>query len=106
MYWNQSLALWIDLRKFKVYLHIDFHNWDGTHLKSILIADKEPIFLQAKPWISGYDKSIFMVHIHYWRSPLRQFARARTIDEYNVTMPVSRIRMTSQINCDDVTVLI
>ena len=64
------------------------------------------IFLHAKPWIPGGEKSIFTVVIHQWRSPLRQFARARTIDEYDVTMPVPRIRMTSQINCDDVTMLI
>ena len=36
---------------------------------------------------------------------LRPFARARTIDEYGVTMPVSYIRVTSQINCGDVTIL-
>ena len=32
----------------------------------------------------------------------RQFARARTIDEYDVTMLV---RVKSQINCDDATML-
>ena len=30
------------------------------------------------------------------REHLRQFARTRTIDEYDVTMPVSRVCMTSQ----------
>ena len=30
---------------------------------------------------------------------------SRTIDEYDVTMPVPRVRMTSQINCDDVIML-
>ena len=33
------------------------------------------------------------------------FARAKTIDEYDVTMLVPRYRVTSQINCDDVTML-
>ena len=50
-------------------------------------------------------RSIFAAVIHQWRSPLRQFARARTIDEYDVTMPVAYIRVTSQINCGDVTIL-
>ena len=45
-------------------------------------------FLHAKPWIPGGEKAIFTAVIHWWRSPLRQLARARTIDEYNVTMPV------------------
>ena len=39
------------------------------------------------------------------RSPLRQFVHARTINEYDVTMLVSYIRVTSQINCGDVTIL-
>ena len=39
------------------------------------------------------------------RSPLHQFGHARTIDEYDVTMLVPRIRVTSQINCGDVTML-
>ena len=36
---------------------------------------------------------------------LRQFARERTIDEYDVTMLVSRVRVISQINRDDVTMV-
>ena len=36
---------------------------------------------------------------------MRQFARAWTIDEYDVTMPVSYIRVTSQINCGDIAIL-
>ena len=36
----------------------------------------------------GGEKLIFMVVIHLWRSPLHQFVHARTIDEYDVTMPV------------------
>ena len=54
---------------------------------------------------------LFNIHViceqyeHFWRSPLRQFARAGTIDEYDVTMLVSYIRVTSQINCGDVTIL-
>ena len=66
---------------------------------------KEISFLHAKPWIPGGDISIFTAVIHWWRSPLHQFARARTIDEYDITMPVSYIRVTSQINCGDVTIL-
>ena len=42
-------------------------------------------------------KSIFTDVIHQWRSPMRQFARARTIGEYDVTMPVPRVRATSHI---------
>ena len=63
-------------------------------------------FLHVKPGgLPGGEISIFMAVIQEWRSPLRQFARARTIDEYDVTMPVSYIRMTSQTNCGDVTIL-
>ena len=36
---------------------------------------------------------------------MRQFARARIIDEYDVTMTVPHGRVTSQFNCDDVTML-
>ena len=36
---------------------------------------------------------------------LRQIARARTIDEYDVEMLVPHVRETSQINCGDVTML-
>ena len=60
-------------------------------------------FLHARPWIPGDEKSIFTVVIHYWRSPLRQFARARTIGEYDITMLVYPVRVSSQINCSDVT---
>ena len=51
-------------------------------------------------------KSIFMTVIHLWRSPFRQFALARTIDKYDITMPAPHVRVTSQINCGDVTMLI
>ena len=67
---------------------------------------EDTYFLHAKPWIPGGEKSIFTVVIHQWRSPLYQFACARTIDEYYVTMPVTCVRMMSQINCSDVTMLI
>ena len=36
---------------------------------------------------------------------LGQFAHARTIGVYDVTMPVTSVRVTSQINCSDVTML-
>ena len=62
-------------------------------------------FLHARPRIPGDEIAIFTAVIHWWRSPLHQFARARTIDEYDVTMLVSYIRVTSQINCGDVTIL-
>ena len=67
--------------------------------------DNDSNVLHAKPWIPGGEKSIFTVFIHYLRSSLRQFARARTIDEYDVKIQVSHVRVTSQINCDDVTML-
>ena len=47
----------------------------------------------------------FKVVINLWRSPVRQFARARIIDEYDVKMPVPHVRVTSLINCGDVTML-
>ena len=62
-------------------------------------------FLHAKPWILGGEISIFTAVIHQWRSPLRQFARAMTIDKYDVTIPAFRVFMTSQISCGDVTML-
>ena len=60
-------------------------------------------FLHAKPWIPGGRISLFMVVIHWWRSIWRQFAHARTIDKYDVIIPVPCIHVTSQINCGDVT---
>ena len=53
----------------------------------------------------GGEKSIFSAVIHWWRLPLRQLARARTINEYDATMPVSYIRVTSQITCGDVKII-
>ena len=41
----------------------------------------------------------------YAYTALRQFAHGRTIDEYDVTIVVSYIRVTSQINDGDVTIL-
>ena len=67
--------------------------------------DYKNIFLHAKSWIPGGKKSIFAAVIHWWRSPLCQFARVGTIDEFDVTMPLNNIRVTSQINCGDVTIL-
>ena len=61
------------------------------------------MLLHSKPWIPGDEKSIFTVVIPNRRSPLRQFARVRIIDEYDIIMPVPRVRVTSQINCGDVT---
>ena len=54
------------------------------------------IFLHVKPWILGCAKSIFMEVINKWRSSLYKSACARIIDEYDVTMPVPRVRVTSQ----------
>ena len=64
------------------------------------------IFLHAKPWIPGGENLVFTVVIHYLRSLLRQFAHARTIDKYDVTIPVPHVHVMSQINCGDVTMLI
>ena len=48
------------------------------------ICCKKKALLHAKLWIPGGEKSIFTVVIHSWRSPSRQFALERTIDEYTV----------------------
>ena len=40
----------------------------------------ETFFFHAKPWIPGGEKLIYTAVIHWLRSPLHQFARARTID--------------------------
>ena len=50
-------------------------------------------FFHTKP---GGEKSIFAFVIHWWRSTFRQFARARTIEKYDVTISVPRVRP-----CDD-----
>ena len=76
-----------------------------VHFSHAWFCTWETSFLHAKPWIPGGEILIFTAVIHQWRSPLRQFARARTINEYDVTMPVSYICVTSQINCGDVTIL-
>ena len=68
-------------------------------------SDLKIDFLHARPRIPDDEITIFTVIIHWWRSHLRQFARARTIDEYDVTVLVSYIRVMSQINCSDVTIL-
>ena len=50
----------------------------------------------------SHEKFISTVVFHLWRLPLRQFACARKLSEYDVTIPVSYVRVTSQINCGDV----
>ena len=59
-------------------------------------------FFHTKPWIRDGVKSIFTIVIHKWRAT---FARAITIDEYDVTIPMPRFRVTSQINWGDDTML-
>ena len=54
-------------------------------------------FLHATPWIPVVEKSI--------HSALRQFEGARTVDEYDVIIPVFLIHVTLQVNCGDVTML-
>ena len=74
-------------------------------MKATLHLMWDEYFLHTKPWIPGGEKSIFTAVIHQWRSLLRQFARAATIGEYDVTMPVRYVRVTSQINRGDLTIL-
>ena len=87
-------------------MNIDGH--DGIpfvrHTEFILNCydDDDPYFLHARPWIPGDEIAIFTAVIHEWRSSLRQFARAI---EYDVTMLVTYIRVTSRIYCGDVTIL-
>ena len=66
---------------------------------------QENKFFHTKPWILGSEKSIFTVVIHWRRLPLCQFACARRIDEYDLTMPVPHIQLMSQINRGDITML-
>ena len=102
------------------HFHSRICNWNGGHfvrgrwVKSLFCKMQSGTVItlyniiysyQAKPWIPGGKKSVFTVVIHVWRSPLRQFARARTMDEYDVTMQVLHVRLTPEINCGDVTML-
>ena len=65
----------------------------------------EDTFLHAMLWIPAGEKSILTVVILWQRSPLHRFVHARTINEYDVTMPVPHICVMLQINCDDITML-
>ena len=61
------------------------------------------IFLHAKPWIPGGEKSISrLLFTGEDRLCANLQERARTINEYDVTMLV---RVTSQMNCGGVTML-
>ena len=71
-----------------------------VHLNGYMHAQNKYDFIFVH---TGGEWPIFTVDIHWWISPLHQFARARTIDEYAVTMPVRRVCVTSQINCGYVT---
>ena len=71
--------------------------WSNTNVNSI--------FLHTTPWIPGGGKSIFIVVIEYWISTLHQFACARIINKYDITIPVCLVCVTSQVNCGDVTML-
>ena len=53
---------------------------DGRHKKPFM---QNVAFLHAKLWIPGGYKSIFTVVIPWLISSLRQFARARTIEEFD-----------------------
>ena len=59
-------------------------------------------FLYATSWILSDRKSIVMVIIYLWRSTLRQFVCARTINEHDVTITAPCLRVTSQVKCGDV----
>ena len=96
--WYGYFKIWPWTYKIKAYLPIS--NLRNVQKKINLI---DLFFLHTKLWILGGKKSIFTAVIHLWRSPFPQFARARTIDEYDVTMPAPRVHVTSQINCGDVT---
>ena len=50
--------------------------------------------------INKYSRLLFTSEDRLWAN--LRVPRARTIDEYDVTMPVSYIRRTSEINCSDV----
>ena len=63
------------------------------------------VFIHIYDYVTFHIRAIFAAVIHWWRSPLDQFARAMTTDEYDGTIPVSHVRVMSQINCDDATML-
>ena len=79
--------------------------FSAVKLPASLLLTNDYIFLHAKKWKQGGQKLIFTIVIHLWISPLRQFVRAGTIDEYDVAMLVPHVRLTSHINCGDVTIL-
>ena len=86
------------------------HFWNPIYLKKNTLEDfrrsqSYGIFLHIKSWVPGGENSISTVVMQKWRSPLRQFARAMTMDEYDVAMPVPHVRVMSHINCGDVTIL-
>ena len=62
-------------------------SWSWDHLS-----------LYANPGILGGVRSKFTIIIHYWISPLCQFAHARKLKECDVTMLVPHIGVMSQID--------
>ena len=95
-YWNilsRKCKFCLDLNIWRLAVWLVFVCFDFTH---------------AKPRILSGDKSIFMVVIYQWRSPLCQSAHARTINEYDFTMPVPHVHvmlghMAIIFTCDLVT---
>ena len=79
------------------------HNLFVQHANPI-VAVKTLIFntLSREYWLAGYWYSQLLLSSEIAFTPI---VRAKTIDEYYVTIPVSRVRMTSLINCGDVTML-
>ena len=80
--------------------------WSCFHERPILMTMclNHDSVLHATPWIPDGEKLIFIV-INWGWSPSSPFACAKTVGEYDVIMPVPRVRMISQINCADVTIL-
>ena len=81
-----------------------FQYKDGLSRRGLSVVKRwrsqDCLFLHAKLWIPWWE-----IDIHGCYSLFRQFARARTIKEYDVTLPVPHNRVTSQIGCGDVAML-
>ena len=95
----------------KLWSHDTIYNeWDAYYKESgrqISTAHciQLDMFLYDRLWIPGDRKFIVTIVIHWWRSTLRQFARQRALGEYEVTVLVLDVRVTSLINYDDVAML-
>ena len=90
--WNGNVILTIWQLLIQPVIKIS-SEWRHFHISLLSLT----LMLLLSYMLSHEYQSIFTAVIHEWRLHLCQFRHVRTVDGYDVTMPVCHVRVTSQI---------